>query len=84
MPAATWGGLRDRIIAGRALVSQLLHQQPKGDDRICALHGPGAFGRSGNSLFKLKAFKGTARRADAPTQRFGRRSPLHQPLSTGC
>jgi hypothetical protein len=59
MPAATWGGLRDRIIAGRVLVSQL-HQQPKGDDRICALHGPGVFGMSANSLFQLKAFKGTA------------------------
>jgi IS5 family transposase len=28
------GGLRDRIIAKLALVSQLLHQQPKGADKI--------------------------------------------------
>ncbi len=32
------GGLRSRIIARRALVSQLLHQQPKGADKIYALH----------------------------------------------
>ncbi len=32
------GGLRDRIIAKLALVSQLLHQQPKGSDKIYALH----------------------------------------------
>lgn len=34
------GGLRDRIIARPALVSQLLHQQPKGADKIYALHEP--------------------------------------------
>jgi IS5 family transposase len=34
------GGLRDRIIAKLALVSQQLHQQPKGADKICALHEP--------------------------------------------
>lgn len=34
------GGLRDRIIARLALVSQLLHQQPKGSDKIYALHEP--------------------------------------------
>ncbi len=28
------GGLRDRIVAKLALVSQLLHQQPKGSDKI--------------------------------------------------
>ena len=33
-------GLRDRIIAKLALVSQLLHQQPKGGDKIYALHEP--------------------------------------------
>ncbi|NUB46844.1 IS5 family transposase [Fertoebacter nigrum] len=32
------GGLRDRIIAKLALVSQLLHQQPKGSGKIYALH----------------------------------------------
>lgn len=35
------GGLRGRIIAKLALVSQLLHQQPKGADKIYALHEPG-------------------------------------------
>lgn len=34
------GGLRDRILAKLALVSQLLHQQPKGSDKIYALHEP--------------------------------------------
>ena len=34
------GNLRDRIIAKLALVSQLLHQQPKGSDKIYALHEP--------------------------------------------
>ena len=34
------GGRRDRIIAKLALVSQLLHQQPKGGDKIYALHEP--------------------------------------------
>ena len=34
------GGLRDRIIAKLAVVSQLLHQQPKGGDKIYALHEP--------------------------------------------
>ena len=34
------GNLRDRIIAKLALVSQLLHQQPKGGDKIYALHEP--------------------------------------------
>ncbi|MBC7140283.1 MAG: IS5 family transposase [Defluviimonas sp.] len=34
------GSLRDRIIAKLALVSQLLHQQPKGGDKIYALHEP--------------------------------------------
>lgn len=34
------GGLQDRIIAKLALVSQLLHQQPKGADKIYALHEP--------------------------------------------
>ena len=34
------GGLRDRIIARLALVSQLLHQQPRGGDKIYALHEP--------------------------------------------
>ena len=34
------GGLRDRIIAKLALVSQLLHQQPKGSGKIYALHEP--------------------------------------------
>jgi IS5 family transposase len=33
-------GLRDRIIAKLALVSQLLHHQPKGSDKIYALHEP--------------------------------------------
>ena len=33
-------GLRDRIIAKLALVSQLLHQPPKGSDKIYALHEP--------------------------------------------
>jgi transposase, IS5 family len=32
------GSLRDRIAAKLALVSQLLHQQPKGADKIYALH----------------------------------------------
>lgn len=35
------GSLRDRIISKLALVSQLLHQQPKGSDKIYALHEPG-------------------------------------------
>lgn len=34
------GSLRDRITARLALVSQLLHQQPKGADKIYALHEP--------------------------------------------
>ena len=34
------GRLRDRIIAKLALVSQLLHQEPKGSDKIYALHAP--------------------------------------------
>jgi transposase, IS5 family len=34
------GALRDRIIARLALVSQLLHQAPKGSDKIYALHEP--------------------------------------------
>ncbi|TGD44926.1 IS5 family transposase [Pseudotabrizicola sediminis] len=34
------GSLRDRIIAKLALVSQLLHQAPKGADKIYALHEP--------------------------------------------
>lgn len=34
------GSLRDRIIAKLALVSQLLHQQPKGANKIYALHEP--------------------------------------------
>jgi IS5 family transposase len=34
------GTLRDRITARLALVSQLLHQQPKGGDKIYALHEP--------------------------------------------
>lgn len=34
------GGLRDQIIAKLALVSHLLHQQPKGADKIYALHEP--------------------------------------------
>jgi IS5 family transposase len=34
------GSLRDRIIVKLALVSQLLHQQPKGSDKIYALHEP--------------------------------------------
>ena len=34
------GSLRDRIIAKLALVSQLLHQQPKWGDKIYALHEP--------------------------------------------
>lgn len=34
------GGLRDRIIVKLALVSQLLHQQSKGADKIYALHEP--------------------------------------------
>jgi transposase, IS5 family len=34
------GNLRDRIAAKLALVSRLLHQQPKGADRIYALHEP--------------------------------------------
>lgn len=34
------GNLRDRIAARLALVSQLLHQQPKGADKIYALHEP--------------------------------------------
>ena len=36
----TTGPLRDQIIAKLALVSQLLHQQPKGSDKIYALHEP--------------------------------------------
>ena len=32
--------LRDRIVAKLALVSQLLHQQPRGSDKIHALHEP--------------------------------------------
>ena len=32
--------LRERVIAKLALVSQLLHQQPKGADKIYALHEP--------------------------------------------
>jgi len=35
------GGLRDRIIAKLALVSQSLNQQPKGGDKVYALHEPG-------------------------------------------
>ncbi len=34
------GSLRARIVAKLALVSQLLHQQPKGADKIYALHEP--------------------------------------------
>jgi transposase, IS5 family len=34
------GSLRDRIIGKLALVSQLLHQAPKGADKIYALHEP--------------------------------------------
>jgi len=34
------GPLRDQIIAKLALVSQLLHQQPKGSDKIYSLHEP--------------------------------------------
>ena len=34
------GSLRNRIAAKLALVSQLLHQQPKGADKIYALHEP--------------------------------------------
>jgi IS5 family transposase len=34
------GALRDRIAAKLALVSRLLHQQPKGSDKIYALHEP--------------------------------------------
>jgi IS5 family transposase len=34
------GGLRGRIIAKFTLVSHLLHQQPKGGDKIYALHEP--------------------------------------------
>ena len=34
------GSLRDRIIARLALVSQLLHQEPRGRDKIYALHEP--------------------------------------------
>jgi transposase, IS5 family len=34
------GGLRNRIIAKLALVSQLLHQQPKEGDKIYALLEP--------------------------------------------
>ncbi len=34
------GWPRDRIIAKLTLVSQLLHQQPKGADKIYALHEP--------------------------------------------
>jgi len=34
------GSLRDRILAKLVLVSQLLHQQPKGSDKIYALHEP--------------------------------------------
>jgi IS5 family transposase len=34
------GSLQDRIIAKLALVSQLLHQAPKGVDKIYALHEP--------------------------------------------
>jgi IS5 family transposase len=34
------GTLRDRIIAKLALVSQLLHQQPKGGDKIYTQHEP--------------------------------------------
>lgn len=34
------GSMRDRIIGKLTLVSQLLHQQPKGADKIYALHEP--------------------------------------------
>ena len=34
------GSLRDRVAAKLALVSHLLHQQPKGGDKIYALHEP--------------------------------------------
>lgn len=34
------GPLRDRVIAKLALVSHLLHQQPKGSNKIYALHEP--------------------------------------------
>jgi len=34
------GSLRHRIIAKLALVSHLLHQQPRGGDKIYALHEP--------------------------------------------
>ena len=34
------GSLRDRIIAKLTLVSQLLHQAPKGADKIYSLHEP--------------------------------------------
>ena len=34
------GELRDRVAARLALVSRLLHQQPKGGDKIYALHEP--------------------------------------------
>jgi IS5 family transposase len=34
------GSLRDRVAAKLALVSQLLHQMPKGSDKIYALHEP--------------------------------------------
>jgi IS5 family transposase len=34
------GTLQDQIIAKLALVSQLLHRQPKGGDKICAMYEP--------------------------------------------
>ena len=34
------GGLRDRIVGKLALASQLLHQAPKGPNKIYALHEP--------------------------------------------
>ncbi len=34
------GPLRDRVIAKLTLVSQLLHQAPKGSDKVYALHAP--------------------------------------------
>jgi IS5 family transposase len=44
------GSLRDRIIAKLAMVSQLLHKQPKGADNFYALHEPQV-----DCIFKGKA-----------------------------
>ena len=64
------GPLRNRIMAKLAPVSQLLHQQPKGSDKIYALHEPEVDCRS----------KGKARVRDE----FGCKVRITTTLDAGC